>query len=798
MRSPRLLAALLISVLTLAACERDGGTGPATFPDDPEVFTDGFGDGVSWQAFQGSLLTAMSIDNTVKFRGSAALKIVIPNVGDSAGSYSGGAFVAEIGRELTKYDVISFYAKASKAATLDVAGLGNDNTGTSKYTAERNALALTTSWQKYTIAIPLAAKLTDEKGLFFFAEGPEGGQGYTLWLDDIQYETLGTVTNPRPAVAGGTYQQEVGETRVIGGTTLTVAVDGVDQTITAAPGYFTFTSSNTAVATVANGAITVAGAGSATITGSLGAVPATGTITLTAATPPAVAAPTPTRLAADVISLFSGAYTNRAVDTWSAVWDQAEVADVTLAGNATKKYTGLSYAGIEFTTATVDASQMTGLHLDLWVTDASGFRIKLVDFGANGAYGGGDDKEHEITLSTTSSPAIATGAWNSLDIPFTAFTGLTTRGHLAQLIISGSPTAYLDNLYFYKVPPPSAPTSAATPTLPSAAVISLFSNAYTDRVGTTWSTSWDQADVSDVQVAGNDVKKYTNLVFAGIEPAATVDATAMTTFNFDLWTPDSISATSTFKVKLVDWGANGAWSGGDDTEHELTFTSTSTPALSRGTWVRFAIPLSSFTGMTARGHIAQLIISGTLGTVYLDNVYFSTNAPTVAAPTPTYAAGNVISLFSNAYTNSTVDTWSAVWDQADVADVQVAGNDVKKYTNLVFSGIEFTSATVNASTMTHFSFDLFTPEPTAAPAEFKVKLVDFGADGAYGGGDDREHELVLSAASSPALASGSWVTFNIPFTAFTNLTTRAHLAQLILVSAPSSRTAFIDNVLFHK
>ena len=800
LRPSRALLLSLSAALSLVACERDGGTGPATFPDDPKVFIDGFGDGVSWQAFQGSLLTAMSIDNTVKFRGSAALKIVIPNVGDTAGGYSGGAFVAEIGRDLTKYDAITFYAKASKAATLDVAGLGNDNTGTSAYTAERTALALTTSWQKYTIAIPLAAKLGDERGLFYFAEGPEAGQGYTLWLDDIQYETLGTVTNPRPVVAGGTYQQEVGDARTITGTAVTFAVAGVDQTVSAMPGYFTFASSNTAVATVANGVITVAGAGSATITGSLGAVPATGSIALTAAVPPSVAAPTPTRLAADVISLFSGAYTNRTVDTWSAVWDQADVADVNVAGNATKKYTNLVFSGIEFTTSQINASAMTGLHVDLWVTQASGFRIKLVDFGANGAYGGGDDVEHEVTLSGASSPAITVGAWNSIDIPFTAFTGLTTRGHLAQMVISGSPTAYLDNVYFYKVPPPAAPpAAAAAPTLGAASVISLFSDGYTNRTVDTWSAAWDQADVTDVTIGGNAVKKYSNFVFAGIEFASSqIDASAMTTFNFDVWTPDSVSAASVFKVKLVDFGANGAYGGGDDSEHELTFTTTSTPALATGNWVRFAIPLANFTNLTARGHLAQLIFVSSMPTVYLDNVYFSTTAPTVAAPTPSYAAGNVISLFSNAYTNRTVDTWSAAWDQADVADVQVAGNDVKKYTNLVFSGIEFTSSQVDASTMTHFSFDFFTPDATSAPAEFKVKLVDFGANGAYGGGDDVEHELVFSATSTPALASGSWVTFNIPFTAFTNLTTRAHLAQLIFVSAPSSRTAYIDNVLFHK
>jgi len=799
MRAPRLSAAVLAAALVLTACEREGGTGPAPLPNDPKVFTDGFGEGVSWQAFEGSLLTAMSIDNTVKYRGTSSLKIVIPNVGDPNGSYSGGAFVGDITRDLSAYDVVSFWAKASVAATLDVAGLGNDNTGTSKYTAERTALALTTTWQKYAIAIPLASKLTEEKGLFFFAEGPEAGQGYTLWLDDIQFETLGTLTNPRPAITGGTYEQEVGDSRIITGTTLTVAVGGVDQTVAASSGYFTFSSSNTAVATVANGVISVAAPGSATITGSLGAVSASGSIALTAAAPPSVAAPTPSRLAANVISLYSGAYTNRTVDTWSAIWDVADVADVTVAGNAAKKYSNLSYAGIEFTTAPIDATQMTGLHLDLWVTQAAGFKVKLVDFGANGVFGGGDDKEHEVTLNTTSTPSIATGTWNSVDIPFSAFTGLTTRGKLAQMIIAGSPTVYLDNVYFYKIPPPPGPTAAAaTPTNPAAGVISLFSNAYTDRVGTTWSTVWDQADVADVQVAGNDVKKYTNLVLAGIEPAAPIDASAMSTLNFDLWTPDSISASSSFKVKLVDFGANGAFGGGDDSEHELTFTPTSTPALTNGSWIRFAIPLSSFTGLTSRAKLAQMILVSTMSTVYLDNVFFSADAPVVAAPTPTKLAADVISLFSNAYTNRTVDTWSAVWDQADVSDVSIAGNAVKQYSNLVFAGVEFTSATINASQMTHFAFDLWTPEGTAAPAEFKVKLVDFGANNAFGGGDDKEHELVFSAATTPALASGAWTTFDVPLSAFTGLTTRANLAQMIIVSAPTSRTIFLDNIYFYK
>ncbi len=806
MRSrPRL--ASLAAVALLAACTRDNGTlGPAPFPDEPRVFTDNFVGGAGFQAFGGSKVDAISIDNTVTHRGSASLKVVIPGPGDPTGGYAGGAFVSAMGRDLSQYDALTFWARASVAATLNVAGLGNDNTGTSRYTAERTAIALTTAWTKYAIAIPLASRLTQERGLFFFAEGPEGASGYELWLDDIQFEALGTVANPRPSIGTYALTQEVGATQQLAGTSLTVNVEGADQTLAISPAYFTFASSAPAVATVdESGLLNVLTAGTSTITATLGTTNAAGAIALTATAPPTVAAPTPTALAADVISLFSNAYTNRTVDTWSADWDQANVADVVIAGNATKKYTNLVFAGVEFTSAPVDASAMTHFHVDAYVTNATNLRFKLVDFGANGVFGGGDDSEHEVALNAGSVPPVTAGQWSSLDIPLSAFTGLAARAHLAQLIIVGSsPTTYLDNIYFYRVPvPPAPPAGAAAPTTPAPNVISLFSDSYTNVPVGTWSAPWDQADVEDVTIGGNTVKRYSNFTFAGIEfTAPTIDASAMTTFHFDYWTPDAVSASEDLKVKLVDFGANGTFGGGDDVEHELTFTPASTPALATGSWVRFAIPLADFTNLTTRAHLAQLILVSGPNTVFLDNVYFSTNttptAPLTAAPVPTYAAGDAIALFSDSYTAVTVDTWSAGWDAADVADVAVAGNAMKRYTNLTYAGIEFTSAPVNATAMTHFRMDVWTPDASAAPAGLKVKLVDFGANGIFGGGDDAEHELTFTAATTPALATGAWVTLDIPLAQFTGLTTRGHLAQLILVGDDPVNTLFIDNVLLHR
>jgi hypothetical protein len=98
--------------------------------------------------------------------------------------------------------------------------------------------------------------------------------------------------------------------------------------------------------------------------------------------------------------------------------------------------------------------------------------------------------------------------------------------------------------------------------------------------------------------------------------------------------------------------------------------------------------------------------------------------------------------------------------------------------------------------MTHFRLDFWTADPTSTPAAFLIKLVDFGADGLYGGGDDLEHELIFDAMSEPPLQHHTWVSFDISLNAFTTLVSVEHLAQLIISGDPD--TVYLDNVLFHR
>lgn len=519
------------------------------------------------------------------------------------------------------------------------------------------------------------------------------------------------------------------------------------------------------------------------------------TILTSYAQTPSTPAPDPTINSADVISMFSNIYTDVPVDTWLTVWSSATLTDIQISGNDTKLYENVDFLGIETTGANlIDATAMTTLHLDIWTPNMTTFRVKLVDFGADGVYSPGvDDSDSDLVFNPTPN------TWVTLTIPLSDFNFLASRSHLAQMIFSGLPvgsgTVYVDNVYFSNSGGSAqTPTTAAPdPTCASSSVISMFSNVYTDVPVDTWLTGWSMASLTDLQIAGNDTKLYESVNFLGIETtgANLIDASAMTTFHLDIWTPNM----TTFRVKLVDFGADQAYQGGDDSEHEIVITN---PALN--TWVSIDIPMSDFTGLNASSNIAQLIFSGIPvggGTVYVDNVYYSDSGctivqtPQVPAVEPQCDAAEVISLFSNAYTDVGVDTWLTGWSSATLSDIQIAGNDVKLYENVDFLGIETTGGNlIDASSSTHFHLDIWTPNMTS----FNVKLVDFGTDQSFGGGDDSEHQITFA---NPA--QNSWVSLDIPLSDFIDLTSTNQIAQIVLSGLPTGLgTFYLDNVYFHQ
>jgi len=168
-------------------------------------------------------------------------------------------------------------------------------------------------------------------------------------------------------------QANVGDVLSIGGTFVVFNMPtGIDQREDVAPAYFNFFSSDTSVATVNElGEVTMVKSGSTLITARLGDIDAKGSMAITASSGLSEPAPTPTVNPENVISLFSNAYTNVNVDTWNPYWQYSttQLTEKKIGDDDVKYYTNLNFVGIEFVTETIDATDMTHLHLDILTQD---------------------------------------------------------------------------------------------------------------------------------------------------------------------------------------------------------------------------------------------------------------------------------------------------------------------------------------------------------------------------------------------------------------------------------------------
>jgi hypothetical protein len=450
MTRPRLMQLAVVALaglVTAVGCGRDTSTlDLAPLDTDPTVFIDVFPAGVDYYAFMWSKYDALETDLTGGHENPASLKVNVPDRANVDGGFAGGAFVARNARDLSGYNALTFWAKASRPEVFDVVGFANDNTGTSKYQAGWSNIALTTEWQKFTVPIPLPARLSAERGLFYFADAvPEESDGYTAWFDEVQFEKVGAIYNPRPYMASGTVNTFVGAKIAVDTTKTTFYVAGTDETIDHFPGYFTYYSSDKAVADVVNGEITVTGPGDADITAKLDTVTVSGTVTLSSSALPTTAAPTPTVPATDVVSLFSDAYVDVAVETWAVKWMYAswDVEDIEIAGDDVKVYPDLGFAGIIIADP-VDVSQMTYMHIDVFVYEGTEFKVKLVDFDPYG------NLEWEVVFNDFTDPRFYAGEWVSLEIPMSSFL-LGTMENIGQVILSGQRnTVFIDNIYWHR------------------------------------------------------------------------------------------------------------------------------------------------------------------------------------------------------------------------------------------------------------------------------------------------------------------------------------------------------------
>lgn len=164
---------------------------------------------------------------------------------------------------------------------------------------------------------------------------------------------------------------------------------------------------------------------------------------------PTTVAPTPpTRDAADVISIFSGAYTDVAGSNYNPNWGQSGFAsantafDVQGSGDLALAYPNFNYQGNQFG-SNQNVAAMEFVHIDIWTNNTT-VNFFLIGLGAG--------NERSVTI-----PA-ATGQWTSLDIPLSDYYNAGLSGTIIQQFKydGGDGTAaseiYVDNVYFWKTP----------------------------------------------------------------------------------------------------------------------------------------------------------------------------------------------------------------------------------------------------------------------------------------------------------------------------------------------------------
>lgn len=450
--------------IVMISCERgfSDDVDLATFPNTPEVFTDvpvGLTDEffISFDPNGGANTNGFGTDNNEAYEGSSSIRIDVPAPNDPDGGFIGGIFRDRgEGRDLTAYDALTFWAKASTTATVGLFGFGTDFID-NKYAVGLENTQLSTDWKKYVIPIPDPSKLVQEKGMFIFSAGTQStnGFGFTFWLDEIRFERLGTLGQPRPALYGGqdqSIQANVDTDIPISGLTYTAnQANGQDVTVTVAPLYFDFETSNPFVASVNDlGVVTVDGPGvdgdnMATITATLGGFNALGSLTVESTN--ISVTPIYSNVFGNIGGLNIGAFNNQDI----TIQTQLNGSDEFIA------YGNLGFVGMSWD-GTIDVSDMTHVHIDVQLqSPGSTLTAELIDFGPDGidnGFGGSDGTAGGFNVTSQ----LVQDNWVGIDIPLTNFTLPTGGGGAGSpnldnlgyfVLVSNNGAFLIDNIYFY-------------------------------------------------------------------------------------------------------------------------------------------------------------------------------------------------------------------------------------------------------------------------------------------------------------------------------------------------------------
>lgn len=490
------------------------------------------------------------------------------------------------------------------------------------------------------------------------------------------------------------------------------------------------------------------------------------TLTLVASTilgfaqAPLTSAGTPSQMASDVISVFSDSYTDVASTNFNPNWGQATAYSAfDLSGDNMLKYATLNYQGIEFG-SDIDAAAKGKLHMDIWSDKTADVAIFCISRSTG---------EKSIIASLTANQ------WTTVDVDLTDF--ISQGMSMADLFQfkfdetarTVSPTIYVDNIYFYGTATATEPLlAAANPTHPAANVTSVYSELYDDPAAINYYPNWGQATQYSVFKIGEDsMIRYSALNYQGIDFGVDLDVSDMEYLHFDVWT----SGVDSMDVYLINQGP---------VEKKVT------PQFTQSDWTSLDIPLTDYTsqGMTLdkvfQIKLDDIYTAG--GTIFIDNIYFyKVPVPMTAAPDPIKKQEDVISIYSETYTDPASINYYPGWGQSTQYSVFEIGMDsIIEYSNLNYQGIEF-GETIDASSMDSLHLDVW----STSVSNLEIYLISSGSG---------EKQVTT------ALNLNSWNRISIPLSDYTAQSlTMNDLIQFKFVDPDGSNgTIYMDNIYFSK
>jgi hypothetical protein len=193
----------------------------------------------------------------------------------------------------------------------------------------------------------------------------------------------------------------------------------------------------------------------------------------------------------------------------------------------------------------------------------------------------------------------------------TEFSFSITAKDLSENDAANNPIQLLTNtLQAFPEPATSAPVP---PARNSGDVISIFSNSYTNIANTNFNPYWQQSTWYESKfIAENEMVKYENFNYQGIEIGSKVNASGMQYLHIDVWTPNETS----LKISPI------SQSSGEKAVQLMP--------LNLNGWNSYNIPLSSFTiqGLSVADILHLKLVGTGKSIIYIDNIYFYKGNPT--------------------------------------------------------------------------------------------------------------------------------------------------------------------------